>query len=153
MHTHPGQPGPLFATFADRVLQRVDEVDANQNCKWPLSEDQRTLLRLLRPRVGRENAVALGLLCERMKLTPRSVKDLVQDLRLNFGIQIGASRDSNAGGYYLISSEAESIESTTQLLHQAITMLEVVRVMRGHHDILELLGQVRLIFEKEIQNA
>jgi hypothetical protein len=145
----PFQPDGLFTTFADRVVRRVEEADANQNCKWPLSEDQRTLLRLLRPRLGRDKALPLGDLCERMKLTPRSVKDLVQDLRLNFGIQIGASRDSNAGGYYLISSEEESIESTTQLLHQAITMLEVVRVMRGHQNILELLGQLRLKYEKE----
>src|SRR5260370_4239899 len=66
----------LFTTFADRVLMRVDEVDANQNCKWPLSEDQRTLLRLLRPRQGRARAIALGDVCERMKTTPRLLKEL-----------------------------------------------------------------------------
>lgn len=142
-------PHDLFTTFADRVMMRVEEVDANQNCKWPLSDGQRTLLRLLRPRLGRARAIALGDLCERMRLTPRVVKDLVQDLRLNFGIQIGASRDAAAGGYYLIETEAESVESTTQLLHQALTMLEVVRVMRGHHNLLELLGQIRLGLEKE----
>lgn len=139
----------LFTTFAERVVMRVDAVDANQGCKWPLSEAQRTVLRLLRCRQGRDKAIPLGELCERMKVTPRIVKDIVQDLRLNFGIQIGASRDSTAGGYYLIANEAESVESTTQMLHQALTMLEVVRVMRGHHTILDMLGQAHLKFDKE----
>ncbi len=139
----------LFTTFAERVLLRVDEVDANQNCKCPLSSDQRTLLRLLRPRQGRDKAISLGDLCDRMRVTPRAVKDLVQDLRLNFGIQIGASRDSNAGGYYLIANADEASESTNQMLHQALTMLKVVCVMRGHRTVLEMLGQDNLNLNQE----
>jgi hypothetical protein len=146
MPSHPQDD--LFTTFAERVMRRAEEVDANLHCKWPISEDQRTLLRLLKPRQGRDRAIALGDLCERMRVTPRIVKDLVQDLRLNFGVQIGASRDSQAGGYYLIATEAESVESTTQMLHQAITMLEVVRVMRGHATVLEMLGQASLNLEE-----
>jgi hypothetical protein len=65
-----------------------------------------------------------------MKLAPRAVKDLVQDLRQSFGVQIGASRDAEGGGYYLVATEEESDESTAQMFAQAITMLRVVAQMR-----------------------
>ena len=117
----------LFTTFADRVLRRVDEVIDGRFCQWPPQELDRRFLRLLRPHLGKDRAVPLGLFCEQLDLTPRALKNLVQILRLDFGVQIGASRESDAGGYYLISTEAESVESTDQLWKQAITMLRVVR--------------------------
>lgn len=139
----------LFTTFADRVNDRVDEVLSNRECKWPPSEDQRNLLGMLRAHRGREQAKPLGEICERMRLTPRQVKDLVQDLRLNFRVQIGASRDSAGGGYYLGTNRAEMEESSSQMFAQAITMLRVVHVMRAEHDAEELLGQIRLALAEE----
>ena len=87
----------LFTTFAERAMQRLDEVVMNRDCPWPISVDQYELLKLLRTHQGAAKAIALGEVCERLKLTPRQVKDLVQDLRLNFRVQIGASRDSGGG--------------------------------------------------------
>ena len=147
-------PIDLFTTFADRVTDRVDEVLSNRDCKWPISEDQRDLLRLLKGYRGRDRAIALGYVCERLKLTPRIVKDLVQDLRVNFHVQICASRDANAGGYYLATCEAEILESISQMWHQAITMLRVCRAMRGpQHELAELLGQLRIDLEREPEYA
>jgi hypothetical protein len=143
----------LFTTFADRVMDRVDEVLSNRECKWPPSEDQRSLLGLLKARRGRERAMPIGEVCERMKITPRQVKDLVQDLRLNFRVQIGASRDAADGGYFLGNTREEMVVSSTQMLHQAITMLRVVHVMRAEHDTEDLLRQVRLALTEEGPNG
>jgi hypothetical protein len=144
----------LFTTFADRVMLRVDEVLSNRECKWPPSEDQRRLLGMLKSNRGRENARPLGEICDRLRLTPRIVKDLVQDLRVNFFVQICASRDGSAGGYYLANNQQEVAESTRQMWNQAITMLRVCRAMRGpNHDLAEMLGQLRIELEMETANA
>jgi hypothetical protein len=122
--------GSLFETFADRVLLRVDDVIAGRNIPWPTKEPQRRLLQLLRDHQGKRRAVALNVIAQRMNLQPRAVKDLVQDLRMSFGVQLGASRDAEGGGYYLVATEEESDESTAQMFAQAITMLRVVAQMR-----------------------
>jgi hypothetical protein len=126
----PEPAGSLFETFADRVLRRVDDVIAGRNVPWPATSAQRNLLQLLQAHQGKQRAVPLSFIAARMALTQRAVKDLVQDLRLSFGIQLGASRDAEDGGYYLIATEEESEESTAQMFAQAITMLRVVAQMR-----------------------
>lgn len=142
-------PIDLFTTFADRVRDRVDEVLSNRECKWPASADQKMLLGMLKAHRGVERAMPLGEICERMKLTPRAVKELVQDLRLNFRVQIGASRDGNGGGYFLGINREEMVQASQQMFAQAITMLRVVRVMRAEHDNGDLIGQVRLALDQE----
>lgn len=146
-------PNDLFTTFADRVMDRVDEVLSNRECKWPPSEDQRSLLGMLKAHRGVERAKPLGEICERMKLTPRVVKDLVQDLRLNFRVQIGASREANGGGYFLGTNRAEMEQASQQMFHQAITMLRVVKVMRAEHNSEDMLHQVRLALAEEGTDA
>jgi hypothetical protein len=141
-------PIDLFTTFAERVMDRVEDVLSNRDCKWPPSEDQRLLLGTLKAHRGIDRAMPLGEICERMKLTPRVVKDLVQDLRLNFRVQIGASRDANGGGYFLGTNREEMVQASQQMLHQAITMLRVVKVMRSEHDSEDMLQQVRLALEE-----
>jgi len=143
-------PIDLFTTFAERVMDRVEEVLSNRECKWPPSEDQRMLLGMLKAHRGVERAMPLGEICERMKLPPRVVKDLVQDLRLNYRVQVGASRDANGGGYFLGTNREEMVQASTQMLHQAVTMLRVVRVMRAEHDSEDLLRQIRLALTTDI---
>jgi hypothetical protein len=137
--------GSLFETFADRVLRRVDDVIAGRGCAWIATPAQRQILLLLRPHQGKRRAVPLDTLRERLKLSARGVKDLVQDLRLSFGIQLGASREGNAGGYYLVATEQESDESTAQMRAQAISMLRTCHRMRhGRETLSELLQQIEL---------
>jgi hypothetical protein len=141
---------PLFETYADRVMRRVDEVIAGKACKWQPTLADTTLLTLLRNHQGKNRAVALGALCERMHVTPRTVKEIVQELRLNFGVQLGASRDGEAGGYYLIATAEESLDSTEPMLHQAVTMLKVVCAMRGGRSaIQQVLTQLSLDLNRD----
>ncbi|QHN04390.1 hypothetical protein FTO74_14235 [Granulicella sp. WH15] len=143
----------LFTTFADKVLRRVDEVIESRRCKWTPRHGHIRLLQLLRSHQGKSRAVSLESLARTMNFTPRELKDIVQDLRLNFGVQLGASRDSEAGGYYLVATEEESIESTAQMLHQATSMLRVVAAMRGGREVIDnLLHQLRLDLSQEGQS-
>ena len=150
-HTAPAAaPGSLFETFAERVLRRADAVIAGRECSWPPTTQQVHFLQLLRGHQGKRRIVALGDFAERLHLTPRAVKELVQELRLNFGVQIGASREGESGGYYLISTYDESVESTEPMLRQAVTMLKVVNAMRGgRNHIDQMLTQIRLDLTQE----
>jgi biotin operon repressor len=137
--------GSLFDSFACKVLRRVDDVIAGRRCQWAPTPAQGLLLRLLRPHQGKRRAVPLETVRERMHLSARTVKELVQDLRTNFGVQLGASRDAEGGGYYLVATEAESDESTAQMRAQAITMLRASHRMRRDRETLsELLQQIEL---------
>lgn len=122
--------GSLFDSFAHKVLRRVDDVIAGRNIAVPTKEPQRRLLGLLHGHQGKRRAVSLSEIAGRMGLSVRAVKDLVQDLRMSFGVQLGASRDADGGGYYLVETEGESDESTALMFAQAITMLRVVAQMR-----------------------
>lgn len=144
----------LFTTFAERVRMRVDEVEANQGCPYPLSANERQLLGILKAHVGRENAIPIDRICERMRIADREVKDIVQGLRLNFKLQIGASRSGTGGGYYLGRTQEEMVESSSQMLNQAFTMIRVVAAIRGHSDATEFLGQLRQeLLKKEVPNV
>jgi DNA-binding IscR family transcriptional regulator len=83
-------------------------------------------------------------------VTPRVVKDLVQNLRTNFVGQICASRDGEAGGYFLAATYDEVKSAAAPMRRQAIAMLRVVRAMEGpQHNIEEMLGQLRLELEAQ----
>ena len=143
--------GPnLFETYADKVMRRVDEVLAGENCKWPPSLRVKDFLRALRNHQGKDRAVSLGLLCELLRLTPREGKKIVEELRIDFRVQLGASREADNGGYYLISNQEESIESSAQMVHQAVTMLRVAAAMRGGGEaIQQMLTQLSLELQED----
>lgn len=136
-------PIDLFTTFAERVMDRVDEVLSNRECKWPPSENQRMLLGMLKAHRGVDRAMPLSEICGRMKLAPRVIKDLVQDLRLNFRVQIGASREANGGGYFLGTNREEMAQASQQMFQQALSMLRVVKVLRSEHNSDDMIQQIR----------
>ena len=154
IYAHAAQAAPaesLFDTFADKVLRRVDEVIAGSNVPWPCTAQERRFLELLRPHQGKGRVVSLGLFAERLQTTPRMVKEYVQSLRVEFGVQVGASREGESGGYYLCSTYEESVESTEQMFRQAVSMLKVVNQMRGgRQGIEQLLTQLRLDLTEEV---
>jgi|SRR6185437_2401430 len=140
--------GSLFDTFADQVLRRVDDVIAGRDCAWAPRVTQVRLLQQLRPHQGKRRAVPLHILMRSLSMNARMVKELVQDLRQSFGVQIGASRDASGGGYYIVATEAESEETVQLMYSQAVTMLRVVHKMRrGRQTAAELTRQVELELE------
>ena len=135
---------PSQTMIAEQALRRVDDVLAGRDCAWPIAVGECKLLIVLKPHVGKAQALPLSELALRLETNPRSIKLWVNSLRVNFGVQIGASRDADAGGYYIISSAAEALESTQYLVNQATSMWRVVRVLRGRHATAEIYGQVRI---------
>ena len=144
----------LFETYADRARRRLEAVLCGEECPWPITPYQRRVLEYMSYHQGREKVMALGELAERLRVTPRVVKELVQDLRLNFRVAICGSRDSDNGGYFLAATYEEVQESIAPMLRQAVTMLRVCHAMRGSESTVhELLGQVRLDLEKEVHHG
>jgi len=143
--TRPEPEGSLFETFADRVRRRAEDVIAGRDCPWPTKEPQRRLLHLLLPHQGKGRAVPLTLIAARMAFPQRAVKELVQDLRVSFGVQIGASREAEGGGYYLVATEEESDESSALMFSQAMSMLRTYTAMRrGRQTIAQIAQQIEL---------
>ena len=142
--------GSLFETYADKVMRRVDDVLAGRDCPWPITEENKHFLRLLKPHQGKDRAVSLGELCERVHITPRQGKLWVHTLRLNFGVQIGSERGGEDSGYYLVATPEECAAATAPMYAQAISMLRVVAKMRGgSNQIEQLLLQLRLDLNTE----
>ncbi len=142
--------GSLFETFADKALRRVDDVLAGRECKWSPDLQATTLLRDLRAHQGASRAVPLTTLAETLHLGVRTIKDLVRDLRLNFGVLICSSREGDAGGYWIAATDIEVEEAMRPLFNQAISELRVVHAMRrGSRTIDETLSQIRLELEKD----
>jgi hypothetical protein len=134
----------LFSDFGDRVQRRLDQVLRNEQCKWPATHDERELLHALSGKRGPRFAVERSYLVSRLKLNDRAIRDMVHNLRLNFGVQIGASR-VEGGGYYLMNDEADALAASEQMIRQGVATIRAGIAMRGgRHDEVELLGQISL---------
>jgi hypothetical protein len=118
-----------------------------------LSADERLVLKAIRYRRGSANTITIRELREKTELSDRAVKDAVRVLRLNFRIPIGASRDSERGGYFLIATAEDQALFLQGALRQIQAELEVIRAVGGQEQAAELLGQLRLALEGEEKKA
>ena len=135
----------LFETQADRSVARAQEVARTGFLPYPPSDLQRGLLRQLECRVGRDRAITIGELAERLKTSPRNVKDAVRELRMQpFLVPIGSSRDQKDGGYFLCATVEERLDTARQYSRQAISELKVWRDMLEPHELAEEMGQMQL---------
>ena len=135
----------LFESQADRSLARAREVARHGFLPYPPTDVQRALLYKLEYHIGREKAVSVGELAERLKQTPRSVKEIVRELRMQpFRVPIGSSRDQKEGGYFLCATVEERLETAEQYSRQAFSELKVWRDLLEPHELAERLGQLQL---------
>ena len=135
----------LFESQTDRSLARTREVAKHGFLPYAPSDVQRALLHKLEYHVGRDKAVSVGELAERLKLTPRAVKDAVRELRMQpFRVPIGSSRDQKDGGYFLCATVEERLETARQYSRQAISELKVWRDLLEPHELAEEMGQMQL---------
>ena len=140
----------LFESQADRSLARAREVGKHGFLPYAPSDVQRALLYKLEYHVGRDKAVSVGELAERLKLTPRAVKDAVRELRMRpFQVPIGSSRDQKDGGYFLCATVEERLETARQYSRQALSELMVWRDMLEPHELAEEMGQMQLTLAGE----
>lgn len=130
-----------LTTFAETV-NRVDQVLADENVPWPIDDDMRALLIVIRRHIGKDNAISRTDLGAALNTHDRTVRERIHDLRENFGVAIGANRAR--GGYFLVSNAEEALEMSQPLFHQAFSLLRTARALGGRHLTAEWLGQARI---------
>ena len=112
-----------------------------------LSEDERKVLRLVRFARGAANAVPLREVQSRTELDPRSIKQAVRNLRVNFRLPVGSAKSSSGGGYFLMITAEDRALWTKDVLDQVRAEVAVLRAALGRQSTLELLGQLRMELE------
>jgi len=132
----------LFDTLEDRNLARLREVIAGRFTDWHITPRQTELLRQIECRRGQRNMIAGAELCTRLRCKRRELSADVQELRL-LGIGIGTSRDADASGYYLITTDDELRATLSSYLRQALTELRIVKAL-DHAGFHTAFGQLRL---------
>ena len=121
--------------------RRIHQALMNQG-PYPLTQRQRRLLELLRGRQGRLLALPICELTGKLDADPRSIKADVRELVMSFHLPIVASRDSEDGGYFFAVTAEERISGSADYVKEIIALAERVRVIRGHHDLSALFGQI-----------
>jgi hypothetical protein len=145
----------LFETRTKQQMleERIERLDRQivdlltGRTQFTVTEDQRQLLQILRMRRGKARVISIGEICERTRLTPRRVKDMVRSLVIDFGLQVGASRDGDEGGYYLVLTDEEAWDTARPYLNEAIAMFRRAEVFVGKRAILEFRGQLAITEE------
>jgi len=149
----------LFETRSAEEMRRdrMDQVDRQVmdvlcgRSRFPVSDRQIDLLRILRSKYGMGRAVQIGELAERININPRTIKEEIRGLVVDHQLPIGASRDGERGGYYLITTPEEAAAATADYKKEIVALARRVRVLEGQKGINELLGQLRI--EEETHHA
>lgn len=148
MSTQP----PLFETRTPQEIraeqeERIDKQILDVLCDrgpGPITQRQRDILHLLRYRRGCARAIQIGEMAEKLKTTPRQIKEDIADLSIRFRLPIGSSRDAESGGYYLCITQEERIATATPHIHQAMAHLRRANVVLDPKEMSELMGQLLL---------
>jgi hypothetical protein len=145
-------PGPLFETFAQKAMRRVEDIIVSRDCQWPPERAHIDLLHLLRGHQGRGRAVALLALVERLHTNERAVKQVVADLRTHFGVLICSGRGGE--GYWIAATEEDVTDTLKPYRAQALTEIRTIVAMeRGVRSIDQILNQFRLELQEGARPA
>ena len=109
--------------------------------------EQKTVLASLRFHKGAQNAIKIKDLTLATRLSDRAIKAAVNALRLDFGVLIGSSKSATTGGYYLILTDEERQASAELPADEIRERAAWLRVLKGKHYVLDLLGQVQIDIE------
>jgi predicted transcriptional regulator len=150
----------LFPESAEKRMERFDDLILHLICggeggplNLQLEENEKTVLQCLRYKRGQKNAMQIREIHERTKLDPRTIKQAVRTLRLNFHLPIASWKHSDKGGYYLIVDEADRAAWVKDMTDQIRSEIAVLRAAAGHQAHLELLGQLQLDAGQESEAA
>lgn len=133
---------PLFAAVPLEPA-RPGLLDAS---KLPATDAERRVAELLEPHQGRENPLPLAALCEATAMTEREVKGVIERLRSDHHVRIGARRTPPAG-YFIVVDAADAEVALKPYREQVMTMLRTMRLFMTEADRQQLAGQLRLALE------
>jgi hypothetical protein len=139
------QLGPDPHDVESRVLELINSRDTKP---WPLTEDQRALLHVLRWHKGADRAITIAMLDAKLNIDVRGIKDAVRSLVVDFGLPIVGSRRQPYGYYIAITAE-EIAEAIRPLRGEIIQIARRVRALRGNEFLRELLGQIPMELDQE----
>jgi len=108
-----------------------------------LDQQEKDVLQLVRFRRGLGSAVPIREIQQKTALSPRTIKDVVRTLRLNFRLPIGSSKRGDGGYYIMVTREDVSAWSAT-VLDQVRAEVAVLRAAAGPDATNELIGQLSL---------
>ncbi len=134
---------PLQFDDQDKLEARLRAVLDKGEGTYPLPDDCRKLLRILRFKRGAHTAIRGHELAQRLKTNDREIKALVKQLTEDFGIPVGISR-AETPGYFLIESAEELQKTLAIYASQAKSMFRRCRALGGTEYAEELLGQLRM---------
>jgi hypothetical protein len=141
--------------------QRLDQVLAGRQGKYPLPEEGKRLLGLLRWHKGAARAIPLREIRERLNGAPnepvqlmdRDIKFLAKVLTEDFGVPVGACRSSGHGGrgeaggihgYFLCVTPEDLELAARPYIHELISLARRIRALRGPQMVEHAFAQARL---------
>lgn len=141
---------PLF----DRIERRAEPFIES---RLEPSSDEYRLMSILAKHRGRDNPASIAELRGQMadlgrrEFSEREIKDLVEKLRLDHGIKIGARRAEPFG--YFLCVDAEDVRVAIEpYKRQIFSMLRVMHVFCPKNERLEMAGQIRLALEERTRD-
>jgi hypothetical protein len=137
----------MFPDHAAEADRRIHEVLMGDK-PWPLPDEARAVLRILREHKGARNAISIAELTAKTKLDARQVKEQVRTLVVDFGVKICGSRVQPYG--YYIATSPEEIDAGIRTLHgEGVSLFRRIRALGGDQVVKEILGQIPIDLEKE----
>jgi len=93
---------------------------------------------------GRANPIAISLLSKATGWSAREIKSIVEQLVVTHRMKIGASRNQETGGYFVVV-DAEDVEVAARpYRNQVFAMMRRLRVLLSEHKMREFHGQLTI---------
>ncbi|ABF42383.1 hypothetical protein Acid345_3382 [Candidatus Koribacter versatilis Ellin345] len=141
----------MFPDHAAEAERRIHEV-LTGNKPWPLPNEARAVLRILRDHKGARNAISIAALTEKTGLDAREVKEQVRSLVVDFKLKICGSR-VQPYGYYVATSSEEIEAGIRPLYGEGVSLFRRVRALGGDQAVKEMEGQIRAALDQEAVNG
>lgn len=146
----------LFPESVETRKRRIDDLILHLICggtggplNLSLEADEKSVLECLRFKRGLKDAITIHEIQLRTELDPRTIKQSVRTLRLNFHLPIGSWKNAQRGGYFLIVDEEDRAAWVKDVLDQVRAEIGVLKAAAGRQASLELLGQLQIEVAQE----
>lgn len=141
----------LFPVPQETLVARIDAEIASLLLGYAggprgltLGDEEKKVLARLRFRRGLAKAINIRELQEGTGIGPRSLKEIVRNLRLNFRLPIGSSKRGSEGGYYVMVTAEDEAIWVNDVLSQVRAEVEVLRAAVRKRESLERIGQLAM---------
>ncbi len=114
---------------------------------YPATPVETRVATLIWSRRGRGSPISINDICRLTNLKTREVKDVVEGLRMDHRMRIGALRTS-PGGYFIVETAEDAEAALRPYRKQVFTMLKVIAVLADKQQRMEFAGQLRIAWKE-----